>query len=520
MPQHQPQPQPELMPKAMPEPQPEPIPHMAPEEFRRLGERLLGWIADYWTRVEGLPVASRAAPGDVLRALPEFPPEAGEDLAAALLADLERIVLPGLTHWQHPMFFGFFPANISAPSVLGELLSAGLGVQGMLWATSPACTELEMRALDWLGHALGLPDAFLFRGGGGGVIDGTASEAVVSAITAARHRALRALSESSRRDAAGRLTLYTSTQAHSSIVKGAMVTGLALDAADRARVRLIDTDPAGAMDADALARAIDADRAAGLVPFFVSATLGTTGATAVDPLASIARVLARPPEPRPWLHVDAAHAGAMLVCPEFRSPAAGVEHADSFTFNPHKWLLTNFDCNCLWTRDPASLTASLSIVPEYLRNAASDAGSVVDYRDWHVPLGRRFRALKLWLVMRHYGLAGLRAYIREHVRLAGLVESWVRIEPRLELAAPRTMNLVVFRPTPRPGESPGATDARARALLDRLNASGKMYLTHTTLPPEVADGPPRFVLRLCIGAVSTREEHVREAWRLILDALE
>jgi aromatic-L-amino-acid decarboxylase len=499
--------------------------HMPPDEFRRQAERLAAWIAEYWTRVERLPVRSPASPGDVLRALPEHPPETSEDLGAALPADLDRLIVPGLTHWQHPMFFAYFPANISGPSVLGELLAAGLGVQGMLWSTSPACTELEMRVLDWLGEALGLPEALLFRGGGGGVIDGTASEAVVGAILAARHAALRSLgagaSPDARRDLVSRLTLYTSSQAHSSFVKGAVVTGFALDAADHARVRLIPTDPAGAMDVDALARALREDERAGLVPCFVGATIGTTGATAIDPLPAIARVLDGCPTVRPWLHVDAAHAGAMLVCPEFRTLAAGVEHADSFSFNPHKWLLTNFDCNCLWTRRPRDLTGAMSITPEYLRNAASDRGAVVDYRDWHVPLGRRFRALKLWLVMRHYGLAGLRAYIREHVRLAAIVEAWVAAEPRLELAAPRTMNLVVFRPAPRPGEPTTRVNARAAALLERLNASGRMFLTHTTLPAtDPRDPTHRYVLRLCVGSVQTREAHVRTACDLIRAALD
>lgn len=504
--------------------------HMPPDEFRRLAERLASWIADYWARVERLPVRSPASPGDVLRALPDHPPETGEDLWATLPADLDRLIVPGLTHWQHPMFFAYFPANISGPSVLGELLAAGLGVQGMLWSTSPACTELEMRVLDWLGEALGLPESMLFRRGGGGVIDGTASEAVVGAILAARHAALRTLGDGAapdaRRDLASRLTLYTSAQAHSSFVKGAVVTGFALDADDRSRVRLIPTDPAGAMDADALGRVMREDERAGLVPCFVGATLGTTGATAIDPLPAIVGVLdecagSRPSALRPWLHVDAAHAGAMLVCPEFRSLAEGLAHSDSFSFNPHKWLLTNFDCNCLWTRRPRDLTGALSITPEYLRNAASDRGAVVDYRDWHVPLGRRFRALKLWLVMRHYGLAGLRAYIREHVRLAAVVESWVAGEPRLELAAPRTMNLVVFRPAPRGGEPTTSVNARAAALLERLNASGRMFLTHTTLPATDPNDPtPRYVLRLCVGSVQTRESHVRQACDLIRAALD
>lgn len=505
------------------------------------------WIADYWAKVETLPVLSQVIPGDVLRALPEHPSEIGTHATrtfadsgpasgewAAIARDLDTIVVPALAHWQHPMFFAYFPSNISTPAIVGDLLAAGLGVQGMLWATSPAATELEMRVLDWMGGAIGLPDAFLFRGGGGGVIDGTASEAAVGTILAAKGRILRTLPREARREAATRLVVYASTQTHSSIQKAAMVAGVALDADDRERVRLIETDAAYAMRPDALDAAIRADLAAGLIPCFVCATVGTTGTTAVDSIEAIAGVIQRArsegeggrtassPTPQPslpsgrgcWLHIDAAHAGAACVCPEFRHLLRGVEHADSFTFNPHKWLLTNFDCNCLWTRSPRDLTDAMSITPEYLRNAASDAGRVVDYRDWHIPLGRRFRSLKLWLVMRHYGLEGLREHVREGVRLAALFEGLVRTDARFEVVTLRTMNLVCLRLRPRDGEHPAQADARNRTLMESLNASGKMYLSHTVLP--AVDGlPPRYVLRMAIGGVRTRESHVREAWRLI-----
>ncbi len=493
-----------------------PSPHLTPAAFRAVTAQAASWITTYWDRVEGLPVLSQAKPGDVLRALPQDPPNSGTPIDAdwsSIARDLDAIVVPALTHWQHPMFFAYFPSNISAPAIVGDLLAAGLGVQGMLWATSPAATELEMRVLDWMGHAIGLPDSFLFRGGGGGVIDGTASEAAVGALLAAKGRILRTLPRDQRREAATRLVLYASTQTHSSIQKAAMVAGIALDADDRERVRLIETDANYAMRPDALAAAINADLAAGLIPCFVCATVGTTGTTAIDPIDAIAAVLRAAPR-APWLHIDAAHAGAACICPEFRHLIRGVEHADSFTFNPHKWLLTNFDCNCLWTRHPRDLTDAMSITPEYLRNAASDAGRVVDYRDWHIPLGRRFRSLKLWLVMRHYGLEGLQAHVRDGIHLASLFEQLVHADARFEIVTPRTMNLVCLRLRPQSGEAPAQTDARNRALLESLNASGKMYLSHTVLPA-VDAFPPRYVLRMAIGGVRTKEPHVREACRLL-----
>ncbi|MCK6477427.1 MAG: pyridoxal-dependent decarboxylase [Phycisphaerales bacterium] len=522
---------------------------MSADQFRELGHRFIDWIADYWQRVDTLPVLSQAAPGQVFHALPEHAPEQGLGPAGweEFFRDLERIVMPGITHWQSPNFFAYFPANVSGPAVLGELLSAGLGVQGMLWQTSPACTELEMRMMDWLGEAIGLPSEFLFsgrspatggtgnRGKGGGVIQGTASEAALVAMVAARRRAVKAGAD------AAALVAYTSEQAHSSILKAAMICGLAADASDRHGLRMVPTIEDHSMDAGVLERMMREDIAAGRVPFFVCASVGTTGSTAVDRISEVAAAIRaahdsvfagangdqarETPAParsagsprNPWLHVDAAHAGAACICPEFRWMLDGVEHADSFCFNPHKWLLTNFDCNCFWTRDASALVDAMSVTPEYLRNAASESGQVVDYRDWQVPLGRRFRAIKLWLVMRHYGVEGLRAQIRQHVRLAGLFESWVRADERFEVCAPRTVNLVCFRLRPRPGEDAGATDGRNRSLMQRLNASGKLYLTHTSLPVwrdgARAMGESMVVLRMAIGATSTTEKHIQQAWQ-------
>lgn len=489
---------------------------MKTSEFRAAGYQMVDAIAAYWEKLErdpgSVPVLARVKPGEIAAKLPERAPEHGEAWEA-MFGDIERVVMPGITHWQHPNFYAFFPANVSAPAVLGEMLSAGLGVQGMLWATSPACTEIETRVLDWLGQAVGLPESFLSpSANGGGVIQGTASEAALAALVAARHRCVK-------RGRTGRdVCVYTSTQAHSSIVKAAMIAGFADGPEDRTRVRLIGVDRTFAMRADELEAAMRADITAGLTPGFVCASVGTTSCTAIDDVDAIARAIEAAGARDAWLHVDAAHAGAACVCPEFQWWLRGVERAESFCFNPHKWLLTNFDCDCFWTRDRASLIGSMSITPEYLRNAASESGAVFDYRDWHVPLGRRFRSLKLWFVMRHYGLEGLRGYIREHMRLAEMLENWVRSDARFEVAAPRTMNLVCLRLRQRAGESAAMVDARTKRVMDAINTSGAAYLTHTTLPSLDEAGRTvgtRLVMRVAIGATMTREEHVREVWDLL-----
>jgi aromatic-L-amino-acid decarboxylase len=527
--------------------------HLSAAEFRARGHELVDLLADYWQALQAerppWPVRSANAPGALLEALPALPPEHPEPWPG-VVDDLHRLILPGLTHWQSPSFFGYFPANASGPAVLAELLSAGLGVQGMLWSTSPACTELETRVLDWLAHATGLGECFRSTApDGGGVIQGTASEGALVALVAARDHARRELAKHHRpAEPAPSATpptrqqpappsapsvlpwvVYTSTQAHSSIVKAAMIAGLA-DSPDpidgfiagpgapgrpAGGVRLIATDAMGRIDTEALARAIAADRAAGRAPLFVAATLGTTATGAFDDLPAITR-LAR--QHALWLHVDAAWAGSAWVCPELRPPPGALDAADSVVFNPHKWLLTNFDCSLLYTRRRAALTAALSITPEYLRNAASQSGQVIDYRDWQIPLGRRFRALKLWLVLRHYGLVGLRAHIREHLRLAGLFESLLRTDQRFEQPVPRSLSLVCFRLR-------GHDDQPTRRLLDRLNNQGRLFLSHAMLPTPAAStakgpgdagaAPGPMVLRLAIGATFTREQHIRQAWEQI-----
>ncbi len=453
---------------------------------------MIDWIADYLATVESRPVLSQATPGSIRSLLPAEPPAQGEPFDA-WMADIERIVMPGITHWQSPNFFAYFPANASEPSILGELLSAGLGVQGMLWATSPACTEVETHVLDWLVGMLGLPEAFRSDGLGGGVIQDTASSSTLCALLAARERATGFRTNADGVGAAeARLVAYTSVHMHSSLAKAMRITGLGESA-----LRLIEADDRHALRVDRLEEAVRADRAAGRRPFFVCATVGTTSSTAIDPVRAIGE---RCREHGLWLHVDAAMLGTAALCPELRWIHDGVELADSYCFNPHKWMFTNFDCDVLWVRDRAALINTLTVLPEYLRNKATETGAVFDYRDWHIPLGRRFRALKLWFVIRHYGVEGLRELVRHHVRLAERFESLVRGDERFEVCAPRTMNLVCFRLR--------GDDAANEALLERVNASGRAYLSHTKL-----DG--RYTLRMSIGQTRVEARHVDAAWELI-----
>ena len=465
--------------------------HMTPDEFRRCGYALIDRIARYMEEVEHYPVLSLAPPGSVREKLPGAAPEHGEPFAD-VLRDIDEIIVPGLTHWQSPNFFAYFPSNASGPSILGDLLSSGLGVQGMLWVTSPACTELETHMLDWLVDLLGLPERFRSTTSGGGVIQDTASSSTLAALLAARERASAGAANEDGPEP--RLTVYTSRHAHSSIEKGVKIAGFG-----RGNLRLVDVDDRHAMRVDALECAVAADRAAGATPVMVSATVGTTSSGAVDPVRAIGEFCRREGI---WLHVDAAHAGSATVCPEHRGLIDGVEHADSYTFNPHKWLLTNFDCNCFWVADRAALINALSILPEFLRNRATESGSVIDYRDWHVPLGRRFRALKLWFVIRHYGAQGLRSHIRRHVEFAGWFAAQVDESKEFELAAPVSVGLVCFRHR--------AGDAFNQTLMDRLNGSGALYLTHTRLDD-------RLVLRFAVGATATRREHIEAAWASIIE---
>ncbi len=454
---------------------------MTPDEFRRWGTEAVEWVASYLEGIESLPVRSQVGPGEVRAALDALPPSQPESFDR-MLADLDRVIVPGTTHWQSPSFFAYFQANASGPSILGELIAAGLGTQGMLWSTGPAATEVETLVCDWLVDLMGLPDRFRSEGPGGGVIQDGASGATLCALLAARERV-------NGREALADLVAYTSTEAHSSVLKGARVAGLRDE-----QLRLIGTDQNHGLDPGALADALTEDRAAGRLPFFVAATVGSTSSHAIDPVAAVADLAAGTDL---WVHVDGAHAGSAAVCPEFRFVNDGLDRVDSYAFDPHKWLFTNMECDVFYVADRRPLIDALSVTPEYLRNPASESGAVIDYRDWHVPLGRRFRALKLWFVLRHYGAEGLAATVRQHVTWAQEVVGWIGADPRFELAAPAPLNLVCFRHV-------GGDDVNRR-LLDELNASGRLFLSHT-----VIDG--RFTLRLSIGQTTTARRHVEAAW--------
>ncbi|MGC2731879.1 MAG: pyridoxal-dependent decarboxylase, partial [Candidatus Sulfotelmatobacter sp.] len=400
-----------------------------------------------------------------------------------------------VTHWQSPNFFAYFPCNASGPGILGDLLSSGLGAQGMLWSTSPACTELETHVLDWLVPMLGLPEKFLSSNSGGGVIQDTASSAALCALLAARERSTNYASNQKGCD--GHIVAYASSQTHSSLEKAAMIAGIGVS-----NLRLIEVDENFAMRPEALARQIDADKRAGLLPCFVCATVGTTSSNAMDPIAPIAEVCRAH---NLWLHVDAAMSGTAALCPEFRHLQGGVGFADSYCFNPHKWMFTTFDCDCFWVADRKALIRTLSILPEYLRNQATESGAVIDYRDWQIQLGRRFRSLKLWFVIRHYGVEGLQYHIRRHVELTKQFADWVRSDSRFEVAAPVPLNLICFRHK--------GGDAANQTIMERLNRSGDLFLTHTKL-----DG--KFTLRLCVGQTKTETRHVEKAWKRICEEAE
>lgn len=462
--------------------------HMSPEEFRRRGKQVIDWLADYFARIEEFPVLAQTKPGEVRASLSQSPPQRGERFEE-MLDDVESFILPGITHWQSPNFFAFFPANSSGPSVLGELLAAGLGVQGMLWATSPACTELEAHVLDWVVELLDLPSRFRSTGSGGGVIQDSASSATLCALLAARERATNGVSNSE--GLRQQLTVYASSQAHSSVEKAVRISGIGSQ-----NLRQVPVDEQLSMRPDELEKLIESDSAQGLKPTAVVATVGTTSTMAMDALEGIGKVCS---SRGIWLHVDAAMAGTAALCPEFRSIHDGLESADSYCFNPHKWMFTNVDCDAFYVADQEALVSALSILPEYLRNPASESGSVIDYRDWQIALGRRFRALKLWFVIRHYGIEGLQHHVRRHVELARLFASWVEESDRFELLRPQHLSLVCFR-------HKGGND-ETMGTLTAVNDSG-IYITHTKID-DVA------WLRMSVAANGTELQHVQRAWELI-----
>lgn len=456
------------------------------EGFRREAHAIVDWMADYLRDVGRERVVPLTEPGRTARALPPAPPAEAEAFGA-IRADFDRLIFPGMTHWAHPGFFAYFPANHSPPSILAEMMIAAMGANCMSWQTSPAATELEQVVMDWLRQMVGLPAEFK------GVIQDYASTSTLVAMITARDR---------HREQLDRSVVYLSTEAHSSVAKGARLAGFRPDL-----VRLVPTDERYALSPAALREMIAADRAAGLMPAVIAATLGTTSSTGLDPVGELADIAAAE---GCWLHVDAAFAGAAAIVPELRWIMAGTERADSIVINPHKWLLVNHDCSAYFVRDPDALTRSMSTAPAYLRTRFDD--TVVNYRDWGIPLGRRFRALKLWFVIRSYGVTGLQAMIREHVRLGGRFAEWVAADPNFELAAPAPVGLVCFRWKPAGRDLSGeALDRANQSLHERINAAGDLFLSHTVLGG-------RYTIRLALGHLSTDEALVRRVWERVRES--
>ena len=454
------------------------------DAFRRNAHALVDWIADYLAGLEDRPVREPARPGDVRAKLPDRAPEHPEAFDA-VMADLDRVVVPGLTHWQHPGWFAYFPAQSSPPSVLGELAAAGIGIQGMLWSTSPAATEIESHVLDWLVDLLGVPQAWKTTGAGGGVLQSGASASTHTSLVVAREECL-ARTGAGPKD----MVAYTSRHAHSSIEKGARMAGFG-------HVRLLETDREFAVQPTRLAAAIAEDHRAGLAPAFVCSAVGTTGTTGVDPVRRIGEIA---DAEHLWHHVDAAYAGSAMICEEFRHHQDGLELVDSYTFNPHKWLATNLDCSVMWVADRRPLIDALSVLPPYLRDEASESGQVIDYRDWHGPLGRPFRALKLWFVLRCFGAEGLREMIRTHISWARDLAERIDTHPRLATIAPVPFALVSFVHV----DGNDATDA----LVDRVNGDGRFYITGS-------EAGGRRYARISVGSTWTTQAHVDALWDLI-----
>ena len=465
---------------------------MTPEEFRRHAHAAVEWMADYLAGVGELPVLARVRPGEVAGRLPESAPAAPEAMEE-ILADFRETILPGVTHWNHPGFLAYFAITGSGPGVLGEMLAAALNTNAMLWRTGPAQTELEERTLDWLRQLLGLPGGFF------GTIHDTASISTLIAIAAAREAAV---PEARERGMSGLppLRVYASEEVHSSIDKACITLGLG-----RAGIRKIPTDERFRMDPAALEAAIAEDRTNGILPIAVVATVGTTSTTSIDPVPEIADICERH---RLWLHVDAAYGGSAALVPEMRHVLDGAERADSLVVNPHKWMFVPVDCSALYTRRPEVVRAAFSLVPEYL--ATPEGETVTNLMDYGPALGKRFRALKLWMTLRAFGAEGMAARIREHVRLARLFASWVQGEAGWEVLAPVPFSLVVFRHRP-PGVPEEAVDAHNERLMAAVNESGRAFLSHTRIRGRLA-------LRVAVGNLRTDEARLRETWELLRKA--
>lgn len=463
---------------------------MTPDEFRQYAHKLVDWMAAYMENVEKYPVKSSVKPGEVFDRIPADPPEKAESFSR-FIEDLDEIIMPGITHWQHPGFFAYFPANTSPPSILAEMVTATLGAQCMIWETSPAAAELEERVMLWLRDLVGLPASFE------GVIQDTASTATLAAILTAREKATNFSINNNGANNAGTLRVYCSEQGHSSVDKAVRICGIGSQNLVRIPVKSDFS-----LDEAKLKDAIKSDIKAAYLPCCVIATIGTTGSAAIDPLEAIGEICS---EYRTWLHVDAAMAGTALILPEFQWMINGKKYIDSFVFNPHKWMFTNFDCSAYFVKDPESLIKTFEILPEYLKTRTR--GKVNDYRDWGVPLGRRFRALKLWSVIRSYGTEGLRTRIRYHISIAARLSELISKEDDFEILAPVVINVVCFRYKPE-GLQAEKLNSLNEKLNHILNDSGKIYLTHTVL-----NG--KYTLRMVTGQTNVTLAHVEMAWDLI-----
>lgn len=460
-------------------------------EFRKEAHKMADRLADYYEELEKLPVKSQVKPCEIISKLPASPPEMPEPMDA-ILQDFDNVIMPGITHWQHPSFFAYFPANTSYPSILAEMLTATLAQQGMVWETSPAAAELEERMMEWLKQLCGLPEAFT------GVIQDTASASTLAALVTARERISKWQVNMQGFYDINKYRVYCTSETHSSIEKAVRIAGFG-----SANLVKVEVDDMFAMKPEALEMAITADLNAGFVPCAVVATIGTTGCTAVDPVKPIGEICVRY---NVWLHVDAAFAGTAMVLPEMRHYLTGLELADSYVFNPHKWMFTNFDCSAYFVKDTDALIRTFEILPEYLKT--SSRGQVNDYRDWGVALGRRFRALKLWFVLRNYGAVGIRETVRKHIVLAAWLTLQMQKEKGFEILTPTRFSLVCFRYVPEGMTNEDEIDKYNEQLEQKLNASGKLYITHTRL-----NG--KYTLRLVIAQTYVEERHVREAWELI-----
>jgi aromatic-L-amino-acid decarboxylase len=463
---------------------------MNTEEFRKHAHELVDWMARYMENIEKYPVKSSVRPGDIFSKLPGDPPLKPESFNS-FLKDLDEIIMPGITHWQSPNFYAYFPANTSPPSILAEMIISTISAQCMIWETSPAAAELEEKMMIWLRDLIQLPAEFE------GVIQDTASTCTLAAILTAREKATEFRINEEGFEEAGILRVYCSEQAHSSVEKAVKISGIG-----RNNLIRIPVKPDFSMDPRKLREAVMTDKAKGLKPCCVIATMGTTGTTAVDPMRAVGEICA---ENGIWLHVDAAMAGTALILPEFQWMLDGREYIDSFVFNPHKWMFTNFDCSAFFVKSPEHLIRTFEILPEYLKTRTR--GLVNDYRDWGIPLGRRFRALKLWSVIRMYGVEGLQEKIRYHIRLASELYEMIEAEGDFQILAPLTINVVCFRYKPT-GLDETEINKLNEDLNHKLNDSGKIYLSHT-----VIDG--KYTLRMVTGQTNVRIDHVQTAWDLI-----